>query len=308
MEEELVSIIIVCYNGEKFIKRSIQSILNQTYNKIEIVFVNDGSKDRTEKVLESLRVDIQKRGYELQYLSKKNEGQAAALNDGLKLFKGKYLAFLDVDDELEKTSIEKRVKYLQENKEYGLVRTKGKIVDDETNEVIGHIQHQSDKIKTDIFDDLIMERDIWVSNGCYMIRYDAFIDSIPTRDIYVHRGGQNWQVLLPITHKYKCGYIDEELFIYHVIKESHSHKGGTFEIEYNRCIGHEEILTEVLKSLNEYNKYEKKLTDKYARKKMLVAREYKRKKELKEEFKKLKQNKTCTLKDKIIFFLGMVGL
>ena len=98
MEEELVSIIIVCYNGEKFIKRSIQSILNQTYNKIEIVFVNDGSKDRTEKVLESLRVDIQKRGYELQYLSKKNEGQAAALNDGLKLFKGKYLAFLDVDD------------------------------------------------------------------------------------------------------------------------------------------------------------------------------------------------------------------
>ena len=153
-----------------------------------------------------------------------------------------------------------------------------------------------------------MERDIWVSNGCYMIRYDAFIDAIPTKDIYIHRGGQNWQVLLPITHKYKCGYIDEELFIYHVIKESHSHKGGTFEIEYNRCIGHEEILTEVLKSLNEYNKYEKKLTDKYARKKMLVAREYKRKKELKEEFKKLKQNKTCTLKDKIIFFLGMVGL
>ena len=41
---------------------------------------------------------------------------------------------------------------------------------------------------------------------------------------------------------------------------------------------------------------------------MLVAREYKRKKELKEEFKTLKQNKTCTLKDKIIFFLGMVGL
>ena len=69
MEEELVSIIIVCYNGEKFIKRSIQSILNQTYNKIEIVFVNDGSKDRTEKVLESLRVDIQKRmKYKQQHL------------------------------------------------------------------------------------------------------------------------------------------------------------------------------------------------------------------------------------------------
>ena len=68
MEEELVSIIIVCYNGEKFIKRSIQSILKQTYNKIEIIFVNDGSEDKTEKVLESLREDIQKRKDKQQHL------------------------------------------------------------------------------------------------------------------------------------------------------------------------------------------------------------------------------------------------
>ncbi len=308
MKEELVSIIIVCYNGEKFVKRSIQSILNQTYNKIEIVFVNDGSTDNTEKKLKELINVIKKRGYGIQYLKKENGGAASALNEALKVFNGKYLSFLDVDDELEKTSIEKRVKYLQKNKEYGLVRTRGKIIDDETNQVIGHIQHKSKKIKTDIFDDLIMEKDIWVSNGCYMIRYDAFIDSIPNKSIFIHNGGQNWQILLPITNKYKCGYIDEELFIYHLVRGSHSHNDENFESKYNRYNGHEEILTEVLKNMGKYREYEKKLVDKYARKKMILSRKYKRKKELKIEYKKLKQNMSCTLKDKIIFILGMMGL
>ena len=308
MKNGLVSIIIVCYNGEKYINRSFDSILQQTYNQIEIIFINDGSTDKTEEKVKEYEEKIKERGYTIKYLSKKNEGQAAALNEGIKMWSGEFLAFLDVDDEIEKTSIEKRVEYLKQNPQYGLVRTRGKIIDEETNEIIGHIKHYGKEIKTDIYEDLIMEKDIWVSNGCYMIRYDAFTDSIPEKEIYVHRGGQNWQILLPIAKKYQCGYIDEELFIYHLIKDSHSHKGESFEEEYNKSCGHEEILTAVLKRIGDYELYKSRLIEKYARKKMEIARKYRKKDILKQEMLKLKANKTYTIKDRAKFYLGMFGV
>ena len=60
MEDKLVSIIVVCYNGEKYVDRFFESILSQTYNKIEIVFVNDGSSDNTEMIVKSYEDKIKK--------------------------------------------------------------------------------------------------------------------------------------------------------------------------------------------------------------------------------------------------------
>ena len=56
--EKMVSIITPCFNGEKFVGRYLESILNQTYKNIELIFVNDGSTDRTEEIVKSYVQDL----------------------------------------------------------------------------------------------------------------------------------------------------------------------------------------------------------------------------------------------------------
>ena len=96
--KKLVSIITPCYNGEKYVDRFLTSVLNQTYNNIELIFVDDGSTDKTKDVVLSFKEQFEKRGYDLIYIYQKNAGQAAAINQGLKVFKGEFLMWIDSDD------------------------------------------------------------------------------------------------------------------------------------------------------------------------------------------------------------------
>lgn len=99
---KLVSIIIPIYNGEKWMKECIESALNQTYENIEIIIVNDGSTDNTELIAKSYI----SRHENIFYLKQKNAGQASARNAGLAVARGEYIQFLDSDDYLELNTIE----------------------------------------------------------------------------------------------------------------------------------------------------------------------------------------------------------
>lgn len=96
-----LSIIIPVYNGEKTIEKCITSIVNNDYKNIEIIVVNDGSKDRTLEILES----IQKKETRLKIISQKNSGVSKARNTGIKNSTGDYIFFVDSDDYIEKSSI-----------------------------------------------------------------------------------------------------------------------------------------------------------------------------------------------------------
>jgi len=87
----LVSVILAVYNGEKYIEAAIESILEQTYTPIEILVINDGSKDDTEKT-------IQKYLPKIRYFSRPHQGQPAAQNFGISISTGSFLSFLDADD------------------------------------------------------------------------------------------------------------------------------------------------------------------------------------------------------------------
>lgn len=91
----LVSIVLPTFNVEDYLKRCIFSILNQTYNNFEVIFVNDGSTDNTEELFHQFSLDSR-----LQFVTKKNEGSGIARNYGLARAKGKYIYFMDPDDEL----------------------------------------------------------------------------------------------------------------------------------------------------------------------------------------------------------------
>lgn len=92
--EELVSIIIPVYNVASYLERCIQSLLDQTYKNIEIILVNDGSKDNSLDILNEFR----EKDIRITVISKENGGQASARNLGIKQSKGKYIMFVDSDD------------------------------------------------------------------------------------------------------------------------------------------------------------------------------------------------------------------
>lgn len=103
--------------------------MNQTYKNIELIFVNDGSTDKTEEIVLGYLPAFRQEGMKLIYKRQANAGQAAALNEGLKWFSGEFLTWPDSDDYLDPLSIEKRVDFLEYNPDYGLVRSNAYYVD-----------------------------------------------------------------------------------------------------------------------------------------------------------------------------------
>lgn len=101
-KEELISIIIPIYNGEKFLRNCIESILNQTYYNIEIILINDGSIDKTRQICE----EYIKKDSRIIYKEQENKGVSAARNLGLEFASGNFCLFVDVDDYMELNALE----------------------------------------------------------------------------------------------------------------------------------------------------------------------------------------------------------
>lgn len=104
-----VSIIIPVYNGEDFVKEAIDCALAQTYKNVEVIVVNDGSQDGTDKICKSYKDKI-------RYFKKKNGGVSTALNEGIKNMTGDYFSWLSHDDLYKPDKIEKQMEFLKKNK------------------------------------------------------------------------------------------------------------------------------------------------------------------------------------------------
>src|SRR3990170_2838516 len=111
-----VSVIIPTYNREKYIVETLQSVFAQTFTDYEVIVIDDGSTDNTADVLRPYLDRI-------VYIRKPNGGQGSARNVGIKVAKGEYIAFLDSDDLWMPEKLELQVKYLDNNKDAGLVFT-----------------------------------------------------------------------------------------------------------------------------------------------------------------------------------------
>ncbi|WP_214804245.1 MULTISPECIES: glycosyltransferase family 2 protein [unclassified Exiguobacterium] len=95
MRNSLVSIIMPTYNSEEFVKESINSVINQTYNNFELIIIDDSSKDNTVKVV----TEMMKNDNRINLITlPNNSGAAVARNKGIDNAKGRYIAFLDSDD------------------------------------------------------------------------------------------------------------------------------------------------------------------------------------------------------------------
>ena len=268
MKKGLVTIITPCYNGEKYVESLLDSILRQTYNNIEFIFINDGSNDNTEQIIEKYRSNFENRNIILKYIKQKNGGQASAINNGLKQLEGEFLIWPDSDDYFEEDAIENMVDFLMNNENYSAVRGKVAFRKDNDKKDLIEIRKSNNPQNTDLFLNYIIEEDTYCfAGGCMMIRTENFLKNNKGREIYINRAGQNWQIILPAIYNSKTGYIDKVVYNYLVRENSHSRTKESRLDVLKRMQNHRKILNKtigkVVDNKEKKRKYLKIVKDKY---------------------------------------------
>ena len=130
----LVSVVIPVHNGEKYIKESIDSCLEQTYKNIEVIVVDDKSEDRTLEILKGYGDKIKVIPIE------KQNGLGNVINIGIRKAQGKYIARMDADDIMYPTRIEKQIEYLESNPNCVAIGGQIDIIDGNSN-ITGHREY-----------------------------------------------------------------------------------------------------------------------------------------------------------------------
>lgn len=302
----LVSILSPCYNGERYVERFLHSVLRQTYEQIELILIDDGSADSSRDIILSYQKPLEEKGYLFRYIYQPNAGQAAALNQGLKMFRGRYVTWPDSDDILYPESIEKKVRFLEQNPDCGGVISCGAIVPEEQPEKKrGMLRFAHVEGKENIFERLIFEDKVYFAPAGYMVRSSCLVDTIPQKEIYESKCGQNWQLLLPIAQKYPFGFIDECLFDYVVRENSHSRKEKSYEDNIKKTWLHEDCLQNTLNRIAMDSRERKRLGErirlKYLRKRMDIAYQYKKKRDLEDCYWELEAESAVNHADRALY-------
>lgn len=241
-----VSVIIPVYNGQEYISSCVQSLINQTYQDLEIIFINDGSSDKTLDQIKQYKSSILSKGFNLIVLSQKNQGAGYAASLGLQHATGDFITCFDVDDYLYPESIEKKVRFLITCPEYDIVRTNG-------YEILGNkkklfVTNEQEKNESNIFYSLLFGKtNNWA--GSYMIRAKALWKIYPNQVIPGSRYGQNLQLLLATSYESKSGFIDEPLMKYIRNENSFTGKNKKLKEELELLDGFRQIRNQVLNIL-----------------------------------------------------------
>jgi alpha-1,3-rhamnosyltransferase len=111
----LVSVIIPAYNHQKYVQETIKSVIDQTYQNIELILIDDGSEDNTWQKIQELSDTCQKRFSRFVAQKQQNQGTSITLNKGVSLCKGKYIAVIASDDVYLPSCLEEQVKIMEEN-------------------------------------------------------------------------------------------------------------------------------------------------------------------------------------------------
>lgn len=240
-----VSIVTPVFNGEFHLPRMLESILNQTYEQIDMILVDDGSTDGTIAVAESFQEKFAAKGYGYHIIQAKHKCASAAINQGLPFVSGEYLIWPDSDDVLEPDSVKRRVEFLERHPQCQCVRSLSYYFNAKTGEVSERADEKTgDLSKEDLFWD-ILESKTFVCCGCYMLRSERFFEIYPDRHIPEYTVGQNFQMLLPFMYYNKCPTIQEKLYGVYLREGSHSRRQLTEAEELKKYSDYEKLIDEI---------------------------------------------------------------
>lgn len=196
-----ISIIIPTYNRAHLIERSVRSVLNQTYENIELIIVDDGSTDNTEQIIKSIDDN------RIIYHKQENRGQSEARNTGALLSTSDYIAFHDSDDVWRENKLQRQMSYMEENPQYGMVYCSflKHMLDGETfttpnSNLIGETEG-------DMFLTLLVNNKI--STQTMLLKKDLFLE-LGGFDLSL-RCLEDWEFALRFSKSYYIGHVNETL-------------------------------------------------------------------------------------------------
>lgn len=203
----LVSVITPVFNCEKYIERTLNSVFSQTYKSIEIVLVDDQSKDNSAKIIKQYQINHPEIVY---YLQPENKGAGYARNKALELAKGQFVAFLDSDDLWTPDKIEKQIN-LMKQKGASFCFTAIEMIDGEDNVI-----KKKRKIREEIDYNFLLSNTMIATSS-------VVIDRSIKGDFRMHlrRGGQDYATWLKLLRNGSKAYgVNEALVKYRIDGES----------------------------------------------------------------------------------------
>lgn len=302
--ESKVSLLTPVYNGEKYLKSWAKYVVNQSYNNIQIIVINDGSTDNTSELLHNeLKSQIEHRGYEYIVIDQPNQGAAGAVNNALKMVDGKYIMLFDCDDILMKDAIKIKAHFLDSNEEYAMVRNNGYYVKEKNLQQNSYlfVKKKKEKKNEHIFEDILFGRtNNWTST--YMIRTEKLWECLKGKDIYVSPWGQNMQFMLPVSYKYKTAFIDIPLMRY-VDYGTGISRVKTYEREVQMFNGYEQNRIEIIKRIDmpqeKLELYIREIHKMYLHILLEVASHYRSSNDVKNLYEQIREENDIMIQDRI---------
>lgn len=259
LKEPLVSVVIAAYNHENFIEECIHSILTQTYRNIELLVVDDGSRDQTWNALQRLRPECEQRCARVQFERQENRGTSYTMNLLLSMAHGKYLYDIASDDVAVSEAIEREAEFMETHPDYVLVVGNDDFIDEKSQPVAwdasqnpvvpGTIGSFSDMAsfyyeyyyhrihyKSDSFgkyETLVAGN--YIPNG-YMIRKAALTAG---SCFSVHAPLEDWFLMLQLAKTGKMKFIDQILYHYRWHPGNSVKKRCAFQKMFDRTIQYE---------------------------------------------------------------------
>ena len=202
--DSIISVIMSVYNGEKFLRLAINSILNQTYGNLEFIIIDDASTDQTHRILESFndsRLVILRNSHNL--------GLTKSLNKGLQIAKGLFVARLDADDIAHPTRIEKQLNFLYQHPDTIVVGTNMELIDNQGRR-LGSSEYPEDHAEII----KVLNNHSPFSHPSVMFKKSAVLEVGGYRSVF--KAGQDYDLWLRLRDKGRFANIQENLLKYRI--------------------------------------------------------------------------------------------
>lgn len=207
----LVSIIIPCYNHAQFVQESIQSVIDQDYENIELIIIDDGSSDNSVEVIQQLISVCKNRFKSFDFISRANQGLSATLNEGLSLAQGEVIGFCSSDDAFHKHKVSSQVAFFNTHSDIHFCYTQTYVFDD-NGRILEEQTYQANKglHENVTFEEVFTFKVHFPVTGMYRARFlkdvlKGFDGSLSAED---------YDINLRILSVSEAGYIDERLYFY----------------------------------------------------------------------------------------------
>lgn len=231
-DHPLVSVVIPCYNHEKYIYDCIQSVIEQDYQNVELIIIDDGSKDDSIQQIQNIISECEKRFVRFEFRCRENKGVATSLNEGLSWAQGEYFTVIASDDLMEKHKISRLVNELENiGDDYAVAFGDATFIDEHGELLFFEIRaNKKEKISTNSFLEVQTVRRNFnfndsVNFGSYKTlisgNYLPAMSFVVKTDLLRSVGGwmkdnkvEDWELWLKLAKKYKFSFVNTSVASY----------------------------------------------------------------------------------------------